>query len=118
MQRIYKSVAPEGIDVNIMNNEHAMNYLHEDEKKNENLMILVKTPEIFEFLIENGIQLTKIILGGMGSKPGRETVIRNVSANESERESLRRLIDRGIKIVYQMVPVDKEIEVEKLLNKE
>ena len=118
MQRIYKSVAPEGIDVNIMNNEHAMNYLHEDEKKNENLMILVKTPEIFEFLIENGIQLTKIILGGMGSKPGRETVIRNVSANESERESLRRLIDRGIKIVYQMVPVDKEIEVEKLPNTE
>ncbi|MEL7636698.1 MAG: PTS sugar transporter subunit IIB [Anaerolineaceae bacterium] len=118
MQRIYKSVAPEGIDVNIMNNEHAMNYLHENEKKNENLMILVKTPEIFEFLVENGIQINKIILGGMGSKPGRDTLIRNVSANESERESLRRLIDRGIKIVYQMVPVDKEIEVEKLLNKE
>lgn len=118
MQRIYKSVAPEGIDVNIMNNEHAMNYLHENEKRNENLMILVKTPEIIEFLVENGIQINKIILGGMGSKPGRDTLIRNVSANESERESLRRLIDRGIKIVYQMVPVDKEIEVEKLLNKE
>lgn len=118
MQRIYKSVAPEGIDVNIMNNEHAMNYLHENEKRNENLMILVKTPEIIEFLVENGIQIPKIILGGMGSKPGRDTLIRNVSANESERESLRRLIDRGIKIVYQMVPVDKEIEVEKLLDKE
>lgn len=118
MQRIYKSVAPEGIDVNIMNNEHAMNYLHENEKRNENLMILVKTPEIIELLVENGIQIPKIILGGMGSKPGRDTLIRNVSANESERESLRRLIDRGIKIVYQMVPVDKEIEVEKLLDKE
>ncbi len=118
MQRIYQSVAPEGINVVIMDNLHAKNYLHEDEKRNENLMILVKTPDVFEYLVESGVPLTKIILGGMGSKPGRETLFRNVSANEAERESLRRLIDRDVKIVYQMVPVDKEVEVEKLLAKE
>lgn len=117
MQRIYQSVAPEGIDVMIMDNLRAKTYLHEDEKKNENLMLLVKTPYVFEYLVENGIPLTKIILGGIGSKPGRETLIRNVSVNQAERESLRRLMDRDIKIVYQMVPVDKEVEVGKLLGK-
>jgi len=92
MQRIYKSVAPAGIE-----------------------LILVKTPEVFEYLVENGISLSKIVLGGMGLLPGREVLIRNVSANEAERESLKRLIASGIKIVYQMLPANKERDIEKLL---
>ncbi len=115
MQRIYKSVAPEGIEVTVVNNQDALNYLNETEGKAENLMLLVKKPDVFEFLLEAGVPLTKIILGGMGSKPGRETLIRNISANEAERESFRRLIQKGVKVVYQMVPVDKEVEIEKLL---
>lgn len=117
MQRIYKSVAPEGVDVKIMDNQSALDFLREENRKDENLMILVKTPEVFEFLITNGIEIPKIVLGGMGAKPGRETLIRNVSANEAEKETLSRLIDEGIKIVYQMVPVDKEIDIEKLIQR-
>jgi PTS system mannose-specific IIB component len=115
MQRIYKSVAPEGIEVTVLNNQDAIQLLAEKEGKSENLMLLAKTPEVFEFLVDHDVPLSKIVLGGMGSKPGRETLIRNISANVAERESFRRLIQRGIKIVYQMVPVDKEIEIEKLL---
>lgn len=115
MQRIYKSVAPTGIEVKIMTNSGALSYLQEDSKKEENLLVLVKTPEVFEYLTENGISLTKIVLGGMGLLPGREVLIRNVSANEAERESLRRLISSGIKIVYQMLPANTERDIEKLL---
>ena len=118
MQRIYKSVAPDGIEVKIMDNPGALAYLQENSRKSENIMIIVKTPNILEFLVEHDIPLTTIILGGMGAKPGRETLIRNVSTNEAERESLRNLINKGIKIIYQMVPADKEIEVRKLLTKE
>lgn len=118
MQRIYKSVAPEGIDVKILDNPGSIDFLKEGQKKSENIMILAKTPDVFDYLVENGLKLPKIILGGMGSKPGRETLIRNVSANEAERETFRRLIDRGIRIVYQMVPGDKEVDIKKLLGEE
>lgn len=115
MQRIYKSVAPEGIEVTVVNNQDAIDYLNKPDEKTENLMLLAKIPDVFEALIEAGVPLTKVVLGGMGSKPGRETLIRNISVNEAERESFRRLIQKGIKVVYQMVPVDKEIEIEKML---
>ncbi|MEL7625462.1 MAG: PTS sugar transporter subunit IIB [Anaerolineaceae bacterium] len=118
MQRIYESVAPAGIIVKVMDNPNALKYLKEDPKKSENLMILVKTPDVLEYLTENGVPLEKIVLGGIGSKPGRETLIRNVSANEAERESLRRLIGKGVQIVYQMVPVDKEVDISKLVKTE
>lgn len=115
MQRIYKSVAPAGIEVKIVTNLGALSYLQEDAKRGENLLLLVKTPEVLEFLVTNGIPLTKIVLGGMGLLPGREVLIRNVSTNDAERESLRRLIGSGIKIVYQMLPANKERDIEKLL---
>ena len=115
MQRIYKSVAPAGIDVNILDNRDALNYLLSDCKVPQNLLILVKTPDVFEFLINNGVIITKIVLGGMGLKPGRETLIKNIAANDAERECLRRLLNKGIKIVYQMVPIAGEKDVEKVL---
>jgi PTS system mannose-specific IIB component len=115
MQRIYKSVAPAGIDVNILDNRDALNYLLSDCKVDQNLLILVKTPDVFEFLINNGVIITKIVLGGMGLKPGRETLIKNIAANDAERECLRRMLNKGIKIVYQMVPIAGEKDVEKAL---
>lgn len=115
MQRIYKSVAPAGIDVNILDNRDALNYLLSDCKVDQNLLILVKTPDVFEFLINNGVIITKIVLGGMGLKPGRETLIKNIAANDAERECLRRMLNKGIKIVYQMVPIAGEKDVEKVL---
>ncbi len=115
MQRIYKSVAPAGIEVKIMSNDGALDYLLEDGKNEEKIMILVKTPDVFEYLVDHGIPLTKIVLGGMGLLPGREVLIRNVAANEAERESLRRLIGNGIRIVYQMLPSTKERDIEKLV---
>lgn len=115
MQRIYKSVAPAGIEVKIMSNSGALVFLKEDGKREENILILVKTPEVFEYLVDYGISLPKIVLGGMGLLPGREVLIRNVAANEAERESLRRLISSGIKIYYQMLPGNKERDIEKLL---
>lgn len=115
MQRIYKSVAPAGIKVEIMGNAAACEYLRKDGKKGQNIMILVKTPDVFEYLVENGVAIPKIILGGMGLHAGREVLIKNISVNEAERESLRRLLALGIKIVYQMIPVDSEKEINKLL---
>lgn len=116
MQRIYKSVAPDGIRVAIFNNPDALAFLNGEGNPKENIMILVKTPDVLEYLFDNGIHFSKIILGGMGAKPGREVLIRNVSANEAEKETLLRLIDKGIEIVYQMIPIDNALDVEKLLR--
>jgi PTS system sorbose subfamily IIB component. len=53
----------------------------------------------------------------MGAKPGRDTLIRNVSVNENELECFRRLIDHGIQIVYQLVPVEKEIDIKNAIER-
>ena len=116
MGRIYKAAAPVGIEVVIMDQEMAERFLKEDPGPKENLMILVKVPQVLEKLIGSGISIDKIILGGMGAKPGRKTFNKNVSANEEETECFKRIIEGGVEIYYQLVPNDKEVNIRKMLS--
>ncbi|WP_313578107.1 PTS sugar transporter subunit IIB [Lacrimispora sp.] len=116
MERIYKAAAPVGVEVIIMDQEDAKDFLKEDPLVKENVMILVKIPQILEALLRAGIKVPKIILGGMGAKAGRMTFNKNVSANEEERECFKRIIGSGVEICYQLVPGDKEVNIRKLLS--
>lgn len=115
MLRIYKAAAPTGVEVVLMNQEDAAEYLLDDPVKGENIMVLVKIPEVIEKIINQGYEISKIILGGMGASEKRKRFNRNVSASEEEIASFRRIVDKGIKIVYQLVPNDREMDIKELL---
>lgn len=116
MQRIYTAAAPVGITVTIMSEADAAPHLA-GEGDGQRYLVLAKGPEVFERLLGNGVSLQKVILGGMGAGQGRKTLIRNISAGQAERDSLRRIIERGVPVVYQMVPADGETDIASALRK-
>ena len=71
MERIYKAAAPVGVEVLIKSVQDASEWLLEDEKRGEQILILVKVPNVIEKLLEQGILIEKVILGGMGAGKGR-----------------------------------------------
>lgn len=117
MQRIYRAAAPTGVTVEVWSLAAACDALTGQPAGSARYLVLAKTPQAFENLIEAGVPISKIVLGGMGSGPGRTTLIRNISASPDERASLKRLIDRGVSVVYQMVPSDREVDISAALRK-
>lgn len=115
MQRLLKAAAPPGINVDILTIENAINFLKDKPEAGENIIILVKVPEIMEELINGGILLDKVILGGMGAKEGRNRFNKNVSASPKEVECIKRILEKGISMHYQLVPSEKAVDVKKLL---
>lgn len=118
MQRILKAAAPSGIQVDIVSINDAIKLLSEDSNENERIIVLSKTPQVMESLIEGGVKIKNINLGGMGYKAGRKRFNKNVSANEEEEASMQRMIDKGVEIIYQLVPSDSSMNVKKLLKEE
>ncbi len=104
--RILKAAAPAGIKVVIKNVEDGIALCKKDPREGERILVLVKTPEVIERMIDGGIELPTVILGGMGIKEGRTRINRNISASESEIECMRRIISKGTEILYQLVPSD------------
>lgn len=84
--------------------------------KNEKVILLSKTPEAYVKLVKNGITLEKINIGGMGARPGRKTLYRNISASEEEMNQLKELTELGLVVEIQMVAEDTAINVKKYLS--
>lgn len=114
MERIYKAASPMGVEVMIQAVSGAVEFLCMEPVRGENLLILVKVPEVIETLLRRGIVIKKVILGGMGAKNGRKTFNRNVSASEEEVQCFKRIVEEGVDIFYQLVPNDKAINIKSL----
>ena len=64
MLNIYKAAMPAGIKVSITSKAGGVELLKQDPLPGENYLILAKVPEVFAYLLDNGIPLTKLVVGG------------------------------------------------------
>ena len=85
------------------------------EPKAEEILLLVKFPATIERLVEKGVELTELNVGGIGIKPGREKIYRNIAVSADEKEIFKRLMQKGMDVFIQMVPTDTAINIEKLI---
>lgn len=115
MQKVLRSAAPSGITVRVLAPADAAAYLLEDAVPGEKIMLLVKLPQALEALIDIGVRLEVVILGGMGGKAGRMKLSKNVSASPEEVECLKRLVEKGSTVQFQLVPDEKPVPLAKLL---
>lgn len=115
LQRVLKMAAPPGIKVEVYDVEEGAEVLKADPKDDERVIILVKYPDTIERLVDKGVEIKNLIVGGMGAGPGRKKFYRNISVSEEEKAIFSRLLDKGVAIDIRIVPDDKPIEISKLL---
>lgn len=115
-QRLLKAAAPPDITVSILSVDNAGVFLKEEAEGDERIMLLTKTPEVMERLVDDGVVLKTIVLGGIGMKPGRNRFNKNVSASPDEVACMKRLVDRGIDMQYQLVPREIPIKIKNLFK--
>lgn len=116
MSRIYKAAAPAGAEVLLLNRQEGLAFLKQEPIEKEGIFLIVKVPERVEELIDTGIEIPQVILGGMGARNDRKTFNRNVSASKTEIECFSRILTKGTQIVYQMIPSDKPIPIQNFIK--
>ncbi|HAE62894.1 MAG TPA: PTS mannose/fructose/sorbose transporter subunit IIB [Eubacteriaceae bacterium] len=116
-KRVIKLLAPAGTAVDIYTVEEGIQELLSEPKANERIIVLTKTPITFEALVEGGVKLEKVILGGMGLRDNRKPFVKNVSCSPEEIDSIKNMMNKGVKVIYQLVPEQRVIEISGLLEK-
>lgn len=117
MKKVLTMAAPPGIVVEVFDlNQAIKNLSNLDDKVKEKIIILVKTPEILEQLIDGGIAIDEIVVGGMGAKPGRKRLYKNISISEDEKETFIRLIKKGVKVIIRIVPDERPVPIKKVFK--
>lgn len=109
-----KSLIPSTISLHVWGNEDAVKYLKE-ETKGEKVLILVKTPNTILTLINSGVPLQVLNIGGMGMRGGRSKLYKNIAASAEEREVFKELMKKGLPMKVQVVPTEKAEDLSKYL---
>ncbi|MCF1632699.1 PTS system mannose/fructose/N-acetylgalactosamine-transporter subunit IIB [Tetragenococcus koreensis] len=113
-KEIMEMAVPEGIGLDIFSKSEAVEGISNLDR-NKKIIILTKTPGVFLHLIESGITIEKIIIGGMGANNNRKKLYKNIATTEDEKEDIKKLIAKGIDVQIQVVPDEKAVGLEKIL---
>ncbi|TCS79969.1 PTS system mannose/fructose/N-acetylgalactosamine-transporter subunit IIB [Pectinatus cerevisiiphilus] len=111
MSKIIKMAAPSSFKIGIHTIEQAAEILQQDDA-GERVIVLAKTPMTIKTLMEKGVEIKDLDLGGMGATKGRKQLYRNISISEEEKECFKQLIDKGVHVVVQIVPDDTPKDIQ------
>lgn len=115
MINVFEQAIPEDVGIGVFNKEDGVKFL--SQPLEAPTLILVKVPETVEYLIDHGIDIKDVDLGGMGAKEGRTTLYQYISTSPEEDKCFRRLIDKGVNVYVQIVPQNEKEPIEPLINK-
>jgi Phosphotransferase system, mannose/fructose/N-acetylgalactosamine-specific component IIB len=113
---LIRMAAPSGITMELYGVNKGSQVLMSDGKPNENVILLVKYPGTILKLLENGVILKKLNIGGMGAAQGRKPLYKNISASQEERDCLKKIMGHNIYTYIQIIPDQKAVDLENLLK--
>jgi len=114
LKSIMSMSIPPNLKLDVLNEEEGIAFL-KNASDDLRIIVLVKTPEVVEKLVNNGIEITELIVGGMGAKESREKLYKNISASSDEKQTFKKLIEKGVKVEIQIVPENAGTDIGKYL---
>lgn len=115
MKQVLKMAAPKSVKVEILDINSAIEVLNSDKNPDDRVIILAKSPKAILSLIEKGVKITNLNIGGMGARVGRKPFYKNISVSDEDRKIFKRIVEAGTRVSVQIIPDEKEVDIEKLI---
>ena len=106
---------PAGMTVSIITEETALNNFKAGKYDNQKVFIIVKSPDIILRLLENGIKIPRLVVGGTVVKQDRIKLSNRAYATEQEVKEYKQILDMGVTVVTQFVPQEKEVPIQNII---
>ena len=97
--------APPGIDIDCYSEEKAAALWKEDALKGK-ILLLLPDLKVLHRSYQNGIQVEKVQVGGLGGGPDRKVIYQNITLDQQDAQILKELSDQGVKVIFQTIPED------------
>lgn len=115
MLGILEMSAPPGVEVNAYTVEKAVEILS-DENSTDRVLILAKTPNVILDLVNAGVAISYLNVGGMGSNEKRQKIYRNIQASKDEIEAMKELENKGVEVEFRVVVDHKPVSFSEVLK--
>lgn len=112
---LVKQAAPPGIKVNTVNVDKAISVYNNPKYAKETVFYLFTNPSEVVEMVEKGIPIESINIGGMQFKTGKKQVTKAVSVDSDDEVAFKRLVELEVELDLRVVATDTKGDfVEKL----
>lgn len=106
---LYASAAPPEIKVSILALTEAAAQLKAGIFDGEKVILLVKHPKNVLSLMDLGLPVSEVNVGGIHYREGKEKILENVYLDADERSVMRELVKRGVTLDGRALPSSKTV---------
>lgn len=112
------SVAPPNVKASAVTVDKMVRAYQSPRYTNDSVMLLFERPEDIVELVEKGVQLKEINVGGMRFEKNRQQITKAVSVSPSNVEAFKKLHKLGVRLELRQLPGDTSIDFyQELLSK-
>ena len=110
-------VAPPGVTAHVVDVAKMIRVWNNPKYAGERIMLLFTNPTDVERLVEEGVKITSVNIGGMAYRQGKTQVNNAVSVDEKDIEAFKKLNERGIELEVRKVSNDQKLKMMDLIAK-
>ena len=110
-------VAPPGVTAHVVDVAKMIRVYNNPKYAGERVMLLFTNPTDVERIVEGGVKVTSINVGGMAFRQGKTQVNNAVSVDEKDIEAFNKLNARGIELEVRKVSTDQKLKMMDLIAK-
>lgn len=108
---LLKQVAPPGIKSSVVDVEKGVRAYNNPKYETTKCMLLFTNPTSALRMVEAGVNITSVNIGGMSFKEGKRQLTQAVSVNDQDVASFKALHDKGIELEIRKVDSDAKIDL-------
>ncbi|MBH8469746.1 PTS mannose transporter subunit IIAB, partial [Klebsiella pneumoniae] len=110
-------VAPPGVTAHVVDVAKMIRVYNNPKYAGERVMLLFTNPTDVERIVEGGVKITSVNIGGMAFRQGKTQVNNAISVDAKDIEAFNKLNARGIELEARMVSTDQKLKMMDLIGK-
>jgi PTS system mannose-specific IIB component len=110
-------VAPPGVTAHVVDVAKMIRVYNNPKYAGERIMLLFTNPTDVERVVEGGVNITSVNIGGMAFRQGKTQVNNAISVDEKDIEAFKKLNARGIELEARKVSTDQKLKMMDLISK-
>jgi len=110
-------VAPPGVTAHVVDVAKMIRVYNNPKYAGERVMLLFTNPTDVERVVEGGVNITSVNIGGIAFRQGKTQVNNAISVDEKDIEAFKKLNARGIELEARKVSTDQKLKMMDLISK-
>ena len=108
---LLRQAAPPGMKVNVVNIEKAVAVYHNPQYQDETVFYLFTNPQDVFTMVQQGVKIATLNIGGMAWRPGKKQLTKAVSLDATDINAFQQLDTLGVKLDLRVVASDPSVNI-------